>query len=151
MLRTDGDQHLRRRHVHAAARNPFRARLAVIVVTTARWIFEKRRAARAERRIESRRQFRQIRVRRDRVEGEIEQAVAVLCSRRHEHVGPAADFPRHEPAPGRGLIGARHRAERHRERIGEVALWREPVAWLQPSGLDVAADGVRKSLIIRPF
>jgi hypothetical protein len=90
-------------------------------------------------------------VRRDRVEGEIEDALGVLCSRRHEHVRPAADFPRHEPALGRGLISACHRSERHGERVCEVALWREPVAWLQPSGLDVTADGVRKSLIIRPL
>jgi len=137
--------------VHAATRNPLRARLAVIVVTTAGRIFEKRRAARAERRIEPRRQFRQVRMRRDRVEGEIEESVAVLCSWRHEHVGPAPDFPCHEAAPGRGLVGACHRAQRHRERIGEVALWRQPVAWLKPSGLDVAPDGIRKPLIIRPF
>ena len=145
MLRANRDQHLRGRDVDAAASDPRRAGLAMIEPPAARRIVEQRRTRR-QRGIESRREFREVRVRRQRVQREVEQVVRRLA-RQGLNERAAPHLAGDQAAPGGDLVGASDGANGEAERVREVPLWRQPVTWSQGSGLDVPVDGVRNLLI----
>src|SRR5690606_13668971 len=67
-----------------------------------------------------------------------------------QHIGAAPDFAAHEPTLAGKRVGPAHRADRHADVEGEVALRRQLGALGQHAALDVLFDLLGKPQIERP-
>ena len=142
VLSADCDEDLRWRHVHLPARDPLGAHVAMFETSGTRRILQQRRTIDIGAIVEAPRQLRDMRVRWQRVQREIERAVASSGPGERADVRAAPDLAADQSLSRGELIGTGDRPDGDADRRREIALRREAVAGTQPAGSDVIRQGV---------